>query len=198
MRLKIFAGLSLALIMVYGASAQTAPAAEEKRLPWAIGGGFSAFNPDDGHGHLLGGTLWIDYYPVRVPQFLHGIGVEASARDLNYGRSILEAANLREDVAEGGLIYSWRRFRVVHPYAKGFFGFGNADEGSLISPVRWHDSRDFISVGGGLEVRAYKHLWLRADYEYQSWTDFFTHANPAIPGGKLNPQGFTLGAMYHF
>jgi hypothetical protein len=73
MRVKPYVGLTLALVFVfatYDAMAQTAPAATQAKLPLAIGAGFSGFNPDWGHTHLLGGTLWIDYIPNRVPAIL--------------------------------------------------------------------------------------------------------------------------------
>jgi hypothetical protein len=38
-------------------------------------------------------------------------------------------------------------------------------------------------------------VWLRADYEYQNWPDFYKNTKPS---GTLNPQGGTLGVMYHF
>jgi hypothetical protein len=54
---------------------------------FAIGAGFSGYNPDYGHGHLLGGTLWIDNSPNLGPPLLHGMSIEVKAHDLNYGRS---------------------------------------------------------------------------------------------------------------
>jgi opacity protein-like surface antigen len=133
-----------------------------------------------------------------VPHLLRGIGLEVEARDLNYGRSATQPPDLRDDVASGGVIYSWHRFRSIRPYGKFLMGYGNTDEGSLVSTVRWHDSRTVTSMGGGVEYRAWRSVWVRADYEYQTWPDFFKHSNPAIPQGLLNPQGFTVGAMYHF
>jgi opacity protein-like surface antigen len=169
--------------------------------PIAVGIGLSGFNPDYGHGHMLGGTLWIDYFPERLPSRLHGLGIEAEARDLNYGRSATVHAGLREDVGSGGVIYSWSRFRNFRPYGKFLMGFGNTDylsTGPYAPPSRRHDSRTVTSMGGGLEFHAYRTIWVRADYEYQSWPDFFKHSNHAIPAGLLNPQGFTVGALYHF
>src|ERR1035437_1040588 len=176
MRLKPYLGLTLAVLFVcaaYSALAQTVPAATEKYLPFAIGAGFSGYNPHYGHGHLLGGTLWIDYTPNRVPRLLRGIGIEAEARDLNYGRSSSQPPNLREDAAGGGVIYSWPRFRDFRPYGKFLMGFGNTDYGSKITQARGHDSRNVTSMGGGVEFRAFRSVWVRADYEYQSWPDFF-------------------------
>jgi hypothetical protein len=53
----------------------------------------------------------------------------------------------------------------------------------------------FLAGGGGVEYRIMPRLWVRADYEYQSWPDFF---KSTVPAGRLNPQGFTVGAIYHF
>jgi opacity protein-like surface antigen len=207
MRLKLYVGLALALLFVgaaYFAHAQTVPAAIGPRAfsPFAIGAGFSGYNnPDFGHGHILGGTLWIDYTPSQVPHFLRGIGVEAEARDLNYGRTATLPSNLREDVAGAGLIYSWPYFRRFSPYGKFLMGLGNAD---YMVPTTtggykpYNQGRTVTMMGGGLEYRAFKSVWVRGDYEYQYWPDFFKHTNPAIPAGLLNPQGITVGAMYHF
>jgi opacity protein-like surface antigen len=58
-----------------------------------------------------------------------------------------------------------------------------------------HDSRNFLGEGGGIEYRVIPRLWVRADYEHQSWPDFFKATKPA---GRLDSQGFTVGAVYHF
>jgi opacity protein-like surface antigen len=204
MRLKPYVGLALALLFAcaaYPIHAQSAPAATEEQLPWAVGVGLSGYNPDFGHGHLLGGTLWISYTPNRVPSILRGIGVEIEARDLNYGRSSTQPANLRMDTVEGGLIYTWPHFRNFRPYAKFSGGYGNADDG-VTATHRNHDSRTISSGGGGVEYRLFPKVWMRVDYEYQRWPNFFKHPAtatvPARPSGLLNPQGFTVGAVYHF
>jgi len=196
MRLKPFVGLALAVLFTcvpYLAVAQTAPAAMERHLPLAAGGGISAYNPDWAHGHLLGETLWVDYYPTRMPWFLHGLGVEAEARDLSLGRSSSQPSNLREDVAGGGLIYSWRHFRNFRPYGKLLGAYGNTEYKVTLGP--YHETRTVTIMGGGVEYRVYRGIWARGDYEYQFWPDFFKGTTPA---GKLNPQGITAGVSYHF
>lgn len=206
MRSKLFVELTLALLFVSvacSAHAQTVPAAIGPKAfsPLAIGVGFSGYNPDDGHGHLLGGTLWIDYIPNRVPPILRGLGIEAEARDLSLGRTATEAVNLRIDYAGGGLIYSWPRFRRYRPYAKTFVGFGNADQRyDPITNHYFHDSRTLTCFGGGLDYRAFKSVWVRGDYEYQTWPTMFLYQplTNNVVVGRLKPQGFTLGAMYHF
>lgn len=206
MRLKAYLELALATLIVSAASqvhAQAAPSAKEGRFPFAVGVGLSGYNPDIGHGHLIGGTLWIDYFPNRLPSFMRGIGIEVEARDLNYGRSASQPSNLREDIVQGGLIYSWPHFRNFRPYGKFSEGYGNADD--AVNPThRNHDSRTIFSGGGGFEYRVLGRLWVRTDYEYQVWPNFFKHPatvdppEPARPSGRLNPQGFTVGAVYHF
>jgi hypothetical protein len=53
-------------------------------------------------------------------------------------------------------------------------------------------------MGGGLDVRVFRAVWVRADYEYQYWPNFWiTKANPTT-GAGLDPQGLTVGAIYHF
>lgn len=173
---------------------QVVPAATEGGLPLSVGVGFSGYNPDIQHGIMYGGTLWIDYTLIPVPSFLHGIGLEAEARDISLDHSQAEPPNLREDFAGGGAIYTWRHFRNIRPYAKVILGYGNADYESK-SLVRYHDSRTVTSPGGGVEIRAFRRVWARVDYEYQIWPDFFKTSKPA---GYLDPQGLTVGASYHF
>lgn len=205
MRLKLCVWLSISFLAVCAAcsaSAQIAPAATGQKSfsPLAVGAGFSAYNSDFGdgsRGHLLGGTLWIEYFPNQLPAVLRGLGVEMEARDLSFGRSATLSPTVREDVATGGLIYSYPLLKNLRPYAKILVGFGNTDEQTMLSPVKWHDSRTIVAGGGGVDYRTFKNLWLRADYEYQSWPDFFKHSH-GIPAGRLNPQGFTVGAVYHF
>ena len=220
MGFKPYLGSVLAALLVCAtcsAPAQSAAAATGVRVHtgFSAGVGLSGFNPDNGpgysvynpsygHGHLLGGTLWIDYTLPHVPSILRGIGLEVEARDLNYGRSATQPANLRQDIASGGVIYSLPRYRNFRPYGKFMMGFGNADEEAIINSnglplaVRWNDSRNFTSGGGGFDYRVYRNVWMRVDYEYQSWPDFYKHAGGNPPAGLLNPQGFTVGAIYHF
>lgn len=106
MGLKPYLGPTLAAFFVcavYSALAQSVPAARESRLPLAIGAGFSGYIPDYGHGHLLGGTLWIDYTLPHMPSLLHGLSLEAEGRDLNYGRSSLSTSESARGHCSGRL-----------------------------------------------------------------------------------------------
>jgi opacity protein-like surface antigen len=67
-------------------------------------------------------------------------------------------------------------------------GLGNLDfHGD--TPNYRKDSRAYYAPGGGLEVRVHDRLWVRGDYEYQFWPDFFLHKT-------LTPHGFTVGVFY--
>ncbi|MGC9159381.1 MAG: outer membrane beta-barrel protein [Terracidiphilus sp.] len=205
MRSKLIPAQSLVFLIAFATchvSGQVAPAATKNQLPLAVGVGFSGY--DSGwNGTLFGGTLWINYVPNWTPDWLRGLGLEIEARDLNYGRSGSEPAKMREDIAQGGLIYSWPHFLKFRPYAKFSAGYGNAEYlvynyATDTDNLRYHQSRTILSEGGGAEYQLGRKIWLRADFEYQSWPDFFKHPGTPIPAGKLNPWGFTMGAMYHF
>lgn len=195
MHVKLFLRLTLAAFLLsaaYPISAQSAPAAKESTLPVAVGAGFSYFDPDwsQSSGQIYGGALWIDYAPNRIPWLLRGLGIEMEARDVSLGQSSSEPSNLREDTAAGGLIYTWRHFQNFHPYAKALGAYGSIDFRSG-SPNYNHDSRTLAIVGGGVEYRIFRRVWLRGDYEYQHWGDF-------LPTSKAQPNGVTIGASYHF
>jgi opacity protein-like surface antigen len=173
------------------AISQVAPAATSGGFPLVVGAGVSDYDVDWGHGRMEGGTLWIDYAPSLRPSFLNGLGIEAEARDISIGHSNTQPANFRQDTAGGGPIYSWRHFRNFRPYAKYLWYFGSFDFRSD-DPNYNHDTRVVRAPGGGFDYRVFRHIWVRADYEYQSWPNLFRKVN------ALNPQGFTLGAVYDF
>ncbi len=198
MRLKLFPPLSLALCLfsfVHPAFSQAAPAGYEGRtLPIAIGGGVAGIKTDWGKSVMYGGTLWIDYFPPHLPHMLSGLGLDVEGRDVNYGRPTNVPANLRQDTAVGGPIYMWRRFPNLQVYGKGLIGFGSMDFTIYGAPGYTHETRTIFAPGGGIQAHAYKHVWVRADYEYQFWPDLFPHNGTR----SLNPQGITLGAVYDF
>lgn len=198
MRMKLFPRLILAVlitaVVIPQMYSQVVPAETRSTLPISIGAGLSGFDASYGSGLLLGGALWIDYTPQQVPRRLQGIGVEIEARDLSLHRSSSQPPNLRLDTAGGGVIYSWHHFDHFRPYAKFLVAYGNVDS-EPFPPVRVHDSRTITVFGGGVEYQVHRNIWARGDYEYQSWPDFWKNTTPA---GSLSPNGFTVGASYHF
>jgi hypothetical protein len=194
MRLKRFLSPIFAVYfftLFHPAFSQTAPAAYDgRRLPFSVGAGVSSMDVDWGHDRMYGGTLWIDWYPPHLPRLLDGLSVDVEGRDVNYGRPSDVPSNFRQDTGAGGPMYTWRRFRNLQIYGKGLVGFGSLDFKLVAVPGYTHETRTVYAPGGGILAHAYKHVWVRADYEYQFWPDLF--------GQTDNPQGITLGAVYDF
>jgi opacity protein-like surface antigen len=193
MRLKLFIPPILTAILFVSALSvfpQVAPAAySASSAQWSVGLGPSSYDVDWGHGRMEGGTLWIDWQPPQIPPILDGVGVELEGRDISLGHSSSQPANFRLDTAGGGVIYNWKHFRNFRPYAKFIVSFGAIDWDNP-DPHYDHETRTVTAYGGGMQFRAFRNLWARVDYEYQAW--------PSIAFQTLDPQGFTVGAMYDF
>jgi opacity protein-like surface antigen len=181
--------------------AQVAPAYRAPGIPLSVGAGPSSYDVDWGHGRMLGGTVWADWYPEQIEYFAHvrGLGVELEARDISLDRhtnpgqanpSRSGQANTRQDTAGGGPIFTWRHFHRFQPYGKFLISDGSVDFISS-TPTYSHDTRMLIAPGGGFEYRFLGPLKVRADYEYQFWLG-------NLLGNTLNPQGFTVGVAYDF
>jgi opacity protein-like surface antigen len=143
---------------------------------------------------MEGGALWIDY-SFTGPAILHGFGIEAEARDISLGRGPGVPSNFRLDTAGGGVIYTWRHFNNLKPYVKFLDSYGGIDWDNPVPNFK-HETRSVPAVGGGIEYRVFRSIWVRGDYEYQFWPDI----DISRPNSThvLNPQGFTIGAMYDF
>jgi opacity protein-like surface antigen len=200
MRIKLFLlplVATLLLIASHSALSQTIPAASENYPPYVLGVAFSnydlGYNSSKyiipyGSGRMSGGTLWAELYPFTVSSKLHGLGLAVEARDLSLSHSSSSFLT-REDTAAGGLIYRSSQFHTLRPYAKATYGLGSVDFQSS-NPYYTHDTRALWGIGGGLDYHAVRHVWIRADYEYQTWARLFF--------ATLHPQGVTVGAIYDF
>ena len=155
-------------------------------LPLNAGIGYSNYHTD-WSGRLGGPMFWVDWNFYNAPGCLNGFGLEVEGRDLNYNRTGGDS-NLRMDTISGGVIYNWRHYRRFHPYARFLAGNGSIDFTSS-TPHYSHDTRVVYAPGGGAEYRIYHNVWLRGDYQYQFWPDFFGHHT-------MNPTGFTFGVAY--
>jgi opacity protein-like surface antigen len=192
MRLKLPLKLILAALFVaavFPVYSQVTPAARQGSVPIVVGAGFSDFSLDWGPGKRMEGiSAWVDWYPNRLPTALQGLGIEAAGHDINYG---LPAgfSRMRQDTGEGGLIYTWNRYRNFRPYVRYLAGIGSIDFPP--SGTYSHDTFLVLSPGGGVEYRAWQHIWIRGDYEYQFWHQTFGPHD-------LTPNGFTIGASYDF
>lgn len=193
MRLNLFRVPILAMMSVTVAIptfSQVAPAATQGSVPLVVGVGLSDFNVDFGAGRREeGGTFWADWTIRQMPRLLQGLGVEVLARDINLNHPA-GLSNLRYDTVEGGAVYHYLRKRNIHPYAKGLEGFGSIDFPPY--PNYSHDTRTFLAIGGGVDVHAWRGVWVRADYEYQIWRGLFGSPH------ALTPNGFTIGPEFDF
>lgn len=171
---------------------QVAPAARSGNIPLSIGGGITDDSLDWGPGRrMLGVTAWVDWHFGDQIRLLRGIGIEAEGTDLNWNRPS-DLPKMRHDTAQGGLTYTWKRFRNLDPYMKMLGGVGSIDFPAMPSfPYYTHDTFYIFSPGGGAEYRIRGPIWARGDYEYQFWHQTFGPHD-------LNPNGFTIGATYHF
>jgi hypothetical protein len=168
---------------------QVRPDATQGGLPLVVGAGFSNYATDWGPGNRMDGiSAWVDFYPNHLPAVLHGLGLEAEGRDINFGRPA-SLSNMRQDTGMGGVIYAWDRHPRFRPYVKFLAGVGSID----FPPAGTysHDTYLVTAPAGGVEVRVWQHVWVRANYEYQFWHQVFGPTD-------LNPNGITVGASYDF
>jgi len=189
--------LALAALFVAAtvpALSQVVPAAEKGGMPLVVGGGVSSYYTEVYVTNFQGFTVWTDWNFSQGPGYLHGLGIEAEGRDLDWGQP-KRGANWRFLTAGGGPIYTWRHFSSFHPYAKFLVNYG-AQSGITGArfPSRYKSDKWMTyAPGGGVEVHAWGPVWLRADYEYQFWpVDWFNRDH------YLNPRGETVGVSYNF
>ena len=203
MRSKPILPLFFALIFIAFsglAHSQVEASAFRGTLPFTVGGGVSGFNVDWGRNRMYAATLWVDWHPGRIPSILRGLGVEAEAHDLNYGRPNTSTlpqnastlpSNFRQDTALGGPIYTYSRFRNFRPYGKFLIGFGSFDFHFPNNSRYTHDTRSLYEMGAGIDYRVWHSVFFRADYAYQDWGKLFN-------GTNSHPRGITVGAVYDF
>jgi hypothetical protein len=192
MRLRFFVAAALFFSVAVPAFSQVVPAATEGPMHLQVGVGFADYIGDLDNGRLTGGSLWVDCFPCNFPRVLHGFGLEAEARAVRSPNTLPSQIGAQQEAsAGGGPTYTMTRFRRFRPYAKFDIEYGGADF-NLGNPYFHHLSQVMYAPGGGIEYRAYRNIWVRADYEYQIWPHAF--------GGTfdLDPQGVTVGAAWEF
>ena len=193
MRSKLFFQFGLAVLSLaslHRGFSQTVPSADQSTQPFSVGAGASNFNVDWGKTRRYGATIWADWHPGTLPEFLQGLGIEMEARDISFDRNRDVTSNFRQDTFGGGLIYTWHHFKNMRPYGKGLISLGSFDFNNKKNSTFNHSTELEYAPGLGLEFRTLPHFWVRADYEYQIWQPLF--------GKTPDPQGFSLGALYDF
>jgi opacity protein-like surface antigen len=185
--------VALSLTATVPAFSQVAPSAEQGRLPFKVGGGFSDFQSSDGGHRLSGGAVWVDSRPTLLPLSRQGFGFEIESRYVTVGQSTsLDTGIFRQGTIGGGPSFTFLHFGRVHPYAKFLINFSGMDF-NVGARDYTHETQVSYAPGGGVDYRLFSHLWARVDYEYQIWPDPFADA-----AWKLTPQGWTVGASWDF
>lgn len=179
-KLVLAALFFLSTLPVFG---QVAPAARVSGIPLGVGAGFTDYDLDYGQGRrMFGVSAWADYRIYR------GLGIEIEGTTILGGKPS-SLSRMRQDTIKGGVTYKYHQIFHVRPYGKFLYGLGSIDFPSR-NPLYTHDTYSLWAAGGGLEYRLIRPVYLRADYEFQSWLDYRGNHT-------LNPNGFTIGATYY-
>jgi opacity protein-like surface antigen len=186
--------LSVIVLFFIGAAlpafSQVTYSAEEGKLPFTVGVGFSNFSDDWGvkNPRQDGVTVWLDWRLPHMPPVLRGLGLEAEGRDLNWATPSYISGH-RMDTALAGPAYEWRRKGRIRPFGKYLLGIGSIDfpNGTPYT----HDTRTVYELGGGADVRFWKRFSARGEYDYQWWHQIFGFHD-------LTPSGVTVGVVYDF
>jgi hypothetical protein len=191
---RLFPKLTLAILFVAVAVpvfSQVAPAATEGGLPLTVGVGVSDYDLDFCCGtRMVGISAYVDWDLFILPGVLKNLSIQAEGNAIDFGPPA-RMPNARQDTGLVGVKYTYRRFRNLQPYGKFMGGIGSVDFTQPLVPYYTHDTFAVFAPGGGVEYRLWRRVWVRGDYEYQFWEHTFGPRD-------LNPQGFTIGASYHF
>jgi opacity protein-like surface antigen len=154
-----------------------------------VGATFSDFDPDFGWKRLYGIGGFADYN--LTPR----LGAEAEVRFHRFN----QLSNIHEDNYLIGPRYSWRlrNHRRVVLYGKALFGVGYFNFPQNAAHGNYFD----IALGGGVDYRVTRRIYVRGEYEYQIWPGFVGPPDSATPPfinrpHGLTPNGFAVGASY--
>jgi hypothetical protein len=194
-KLVLAALLILSTLPVFS---QVAPAAKISGLPLGVGGGITDFDTDYYRpyipywsGRMIGISAWGDY------SVFHGLGVEVEGTSIfgnkptphdDFGRTIY--GSLKEESIQGGIIYKYHPLHGIRPFAKVLGGVGRIDFPN-VDPFYTQENSALFTVGGGIEYKVWRTVFVRGQYEYQWWPGFRSGSQ------SLNPSGFSIGATYY-
>ena len=179
--------LALAALLIlssFPVLAQVSPAAKVGGLPLSFGFGVSDYGLDYGQGRRMIGLSATGDYSV-----FHGIGVECEGTTI-FADKPDALTRMKQSTIKGGAIYKYHPVFGIRPYVKALYGLGSIDFPSR-NPLYTHDTYNMWALGGGAEYRIWSSLYVRGDYEYQTWPHFQSRTK------SLDPNGFTVGADYY-
>ena len=140
---------------------------------------------------MVGISVWADY------NVFHGLGVEAEGTTI-FGNKPTPYSpiphtfygSLKEGTIQAGVIYKFRPLYGVRPFVKALGGIGEIDF-PHINPLYTSENSGVYTLGGGVEYKVWRAVFVRGQYEYQSWPGFRSGSQ------SLNPDGFSIGATYY-
>ena len=183
MRFKLVLA-ALFFFAVLPAVGQVKPAANFSGIPLGVGVGFMDYSIGYAPGdRIMGVSAWADY------SFFRGLGLEAEGAALNFDAPA-RVGRFSQYTIKGGPIYKARSVFGLHPYVKALFGVTQGN--FALRDNFYYTSDDFLnySYGGGVEYKAWKNIYVRADYQYEFVRDYLILHD-------LNPNGVTIGATYY-
>jgi opacity protein-like surface antigen len=144
-----------------------------------VGGGFTLAEPDYGEKNIKGISGFADF------DFRPHIGVEATVHYV----ALVTPTDLAEDSYLVGPRFIYPRGRLSI-YGKALLGVGDLVIQETADNVGRSPGTNFAyAIGGGVDVRATRHIVVRAiDFEYQHWS-YLTGLTPTV---------ITIGAAYRF
>lgn len=153
-----------------------------------IGAGYSNAQSDYGPrypGYLIYGDF----------DFLPHFGAEAEFHSVSAPSPEL----LYERTYEIGARY-YRTYGRLVPYAKVLVGRGVFNYPPCLNSTQnvscANLAYNMFAIGGGADVKVRPWLYVRGDFEYQSWPSF--RGTIGGPANGLTPELISIGAAYHF
>jgi hypothetical protein len=160
--------------------AQAGPTAS-RSASLQIGGAVTYARPDYAQKGIGGLSIYGDY------DFTRHLGVEGDMHFVD----IMTPSDISENTYLLGPRYRFHYNRFT-PYAKALFGLGRFGyQAGTYGPKTSTYTYGVMSFGGGVDLRATKHLNVRAfDFEYQTW--------PGYRNSGLSPIVMSVGVAYSF
>jgi hypothetical protein len=186
---KMLVAIAVLAFSAAGVS-QVNPAGERNVVGLDVGGGMDYWWGDWGGAvKRFGPAAW------ATADVWHGIGIGVEGHSMILGGGGDDNADYKYFGADGGIVYTYHRWRTIRSYAKGEAGFASLSFPPFGVPYRHQDQGTWL-VGGGLEYRTGRHFWTRLDYSYTGFPNFFSPVSGKFH--TLDPSGFSIGGTYHF
>jgi opacity protein-like surface antigen len=174
--------LSLVIVVPSALHAQATAAATRGGIA-QVGVGYSVSNEDEYVNDWLQGMTIYGTFDLN-----NHIGLEGNIHLDSLFKSYYD---YKESSFDGGVRWVMHYHRL-HPYAKGLIGVGHAtapNPGQIVggsTPGTYF----LFALGTGLDYSLSDKINVRADFEYQRWTNFPPHG--------LTPPILSIGAAYRF